>query len=102
MSKQTSRSPLELGRNLIGWSHASNEARNWWKQLEKVNLGRSDLVVELAEELAKRSATVDDFFLVCAYSGREGVRENLSYLDLVWQDESPDTNVEASRTPVVH
>ena len=85
MQKNQESSMIE-SRRLVGWHDASSEAQEWWCELEAANRERSDLVVELAEELRVRGATVDDFFLVCAYSGREGVRENLRFLDVVDQD----------------
>ncbi len=84
--QKSHQSSLVASREIVGWHEASTEAKEWWCELEKVNHERSELVVELAEELKVRRATVDDFFLVCAYSGREGVRENLRFLDLVHQD----------------
>ena len=79
-------SKLVESRKLVEWYHASDEAQEWWCELEEVNSDRTELIVELAEELSLRRATVDDFFLVCAYSGRIGVQENLSYLDVIDQD----------------
>jgi hypothetical protein len=75
-------------KQLIGWENASSPAKMWWKELESVNSSRIDLVVELAEELATRGATLDDFFMVCCYSGKSGVKSNLRVLDTLDQDQS--------------
>lgn len=76
----------QRSRELLDWENASGAARKWWEQLESINEDRLDLVIKLTAELLEREATIDDFFLACSYSGREGVRENLIYLDLIRQD----------------
>lgn len=61
-------------------------AQSWWEELEALNEDRVDLVLKLADELLVRGATINDFFLACSYSGREGVQENLQFLDVINQD----------------
>lgn len=77
---------IDSYRELIQWQSASNAAQEWWTELEGVNSSRPDLVAALASALARRTATLDDFFIICAYSNREGAKENLRLLDLSLQD----------------
>ncbi len=77
---------LENTKHMIDWESASASARDWWKELVQVNEDKVDLIVELAEQLRRRRASLDDFFLACCYSKREGVRENLTFLDQILQD----------------
>jgi len=83
-----------LTRRIIGWDMASNAAKDWWGQLESINEGREDLVIKLIAELISRQATIEDFFWACSYSGKEGVRENLKFLDLIKQDPNSDEDPE--------
>jgi hypothetical protein len=83
-----------LTRRILGWDIASKAAKDWWGELESINEGREDLVMKLIAELISRQATIEDFFLACSYSGREGVSENLKFLDLIRQDNESDTDSE--------
>lgn len=78
-------------KKIIGWDIASSAAKDWWGQLESINEGREDLVIKLVAELISRQATIEDFFWACSYSGKEGVKENLKFLDIIKQDfQDPD------------
>ena len=77
---------LQFSRKLLGWEAASEEARDWWRELEQLNDDRTSLIIKLAGELLTRQATIEDFFTACLYSGREGVQDNLNFLDLIHQD----------------
>jgi len=79
---------LQWTKQLLEWEGASVPAREWWEELETLNEDRVDLVLELASELLTRHATIDDFFMACSYSNREGVKENLHFLDSMRQDDS--------------
>ena len=70
----------------LSWETASENAKTWWIELEKANKTRPDLVKKLAQELCIREATLEDFYLICSYSNRIGVRENLKCLDQARQD----------------
>jgi len=80
------KSTVSISKRLIGWERASSKAKNWWEQLEDMNSDKQDLVLKLVSELLHRNATIDDFFTACSYSGKEGVTENLLYLDMIKQD----------------
>ena len=75
-------------RELIAWSSASSAARQWWTELEGANSTQPELVGALARALATRAATLDDFYMICAYSNRVGALENLKLLDVCLQDAS--------------
>lgn len=80
------KSAVSISKKLIGWEKASLKAKNWWEQLEDINSDKQDLVLKLVSELLYREATIEDFYTACSYSGREGVTENLIFLDMIKQD----------------
>jgi hypothetical protein len=86
MERLQNRQLIDTTRKLIGWCSASSAAKRWWTELEGANQSRPELVMALGQALARRGASVDDFFLVCAYSNRIGVRENLKMLEQSLQD----------------
>lgn len=86
MKRNEDQCTLEWTKQLLDWDNATVPAKEWWQELEALNDGRVDLVLKLAGELLERAATIDDFFLACSYSGREGVQENLRFLDTICQD----------------
>ncbi len=75
-----------ISKRLLGWEKASMKAKNWWEQLEDINADKQDLVLKLVSELLYREATIEDFYTACSYSGKEGVTENLIFLDTIKQD----------------
>ena len=101
MKIEPSISTLRWTKSLLDWDHASEQARAWWEELEQLNDGRVDLVLKLACELLEREATIDDFFVACTYSGREGVKENLRFLDKIRQDKDVLVD-EQPETPFYH
>ena len=82
-----------ISKRLLGWEKASIKAKNWWEQLEDINADKQDLVLKLVSELLYREATIEDFYTACSYSGKEGVTENLCYLDMIKQDRSYDSEL---------
>ena len=80
---------LEKTRQQLNWEFSSHSAQEWWRELEEMNEDRSELIFDLARELMRRGAGIEDFFLACSYSGRERVRDNLAFLDLMFQDRKP-------------
>ena len=77
---------FEITRTLLDFEGASPQAKQWWKELELLNKERPTLVSRLADELVERNASIDDFYLACSYSNRQGVQDNLDFLDLIYQD----------------
>ena len=80
------KSAVSISKKLLGWEKASMKAKNWWEQLEDINSDKQDLVLKLVSELLYREATIEDFYTACSYSGKEGVTENLIFLDTIKQD----------------
>ncbi len=79
---------LQWSKQMLDWENASQDARQWWLELEELNSERIDLILKLTVELLSRNASIDDFFVACSYSEREGVQENLNFLDTMRQDKN--------------
>jgi hypothetical protein len=81
------RGPADLDEKLkqlraeIGYGALTGNAKKWWDAIEAENQGRKDLVLRLAEELAARRATINEFFLTYVYSDSDNIQANLHYLD---------------------
>jgi uncharacterized protein HemY len=54
---------LEELKRAIDWANTTGSARKWWEAFEAENRHQPALVLRLAEELAKRGATITEFFL---------------------------------------
>lgn len=67
----------------IGYNTLSGSALKWWDAFEKENTHRSSLVLKLAEEIAGRGCTINDFFLAYVYSNTDNIQGNLHFLDFV-------------------
>lgn len=65
----------------LGWKDTTGSARKWWEAFEAENDTRVGLVLQLAEELKNRKATIVDFFLAYVYSNTDNIQANLAYLD---------------------
>jgi hypothetical protein len=72
---------LEEVKSKLDWENTTGSARKWWDAFENENKHRWNLVLRLAEELAKRKATITEFFLAWVYSNTDNIQANLSYLD---------------------
>jgi type IV secretory pathway TraG/TraD family ATPase VirD4 len=72
---------LETLKAQLDWVNTTGSARRWWEAFERENASRLRLVVRTAEELAKRKATVTEFFLAYVYSNTDNIQANLYYLD---------------------
>lgn len=66
---------------LIGHDEAGKRAAGWWKSFEEENSRKRPLVLRVAEELAVRNATIEEFFVSCLYAGTSNIQANLHYLD---------------------
>ncbi len=71
----------ELKAEQLDWDNTTGTARKWWTIFEKENRHRSALVLRVVEELAKRNATIGQFFLAYVYSNTDNILANLHYLD---------------------
>ncbi len=70
-----------LKRDKLDWPNTTGSARDWWEAFETENAGREALVYRLAEELARRQATIADFFLASIYADTDSITATLHYLD---------------------
>jgi tetratricopeptide (TPR) repeat protein len=72
---------LEDVKQRLGWRDASKEAREIWISLEKAERHRLAYVVRVAEELAIRRATVEDYCRASLLTATKNVQANLAYVD---------------------
>lgn len=89
MASQQTRKRLSQTKKLLGWESLTDSARSWWDDLESLNTHQLDLVLLLAEELFRRSVSIQDFFVVCSCSNFVSVDDNLRLLDVLNQDNDP-------------
>ncbi|MEM9801712.1 MAG: type IV secretory system conjugative DNA transfer family protein [Planctomycetota bacterium] len=75
------RAHLDLVKPFLDPDGAQQAARRWWQRFERENAGRLDLVLRVAEEVVRRGAKLDDFYLATAYSGTNNIQANMHYLD---------------------
>lgn len=87
---------------MLGWNTLAGRARKWWLELEKLNKHQMHLVLELAEELAKRRSSIYEFYLASSYSNYISVDENLRYLDSIRQDKSFSESKSLSQEKAVY
>lgn len=66
---------------LIGLPSTSEHVNGWWKAFEQEKQDRPALLLRVAEELGKRSETVDRLFEAYCRSGTNNIQGNLDYLD---------------------
>ena len=74
---------LEDFKAQLGWQTVTPHARDWWLAFEQANAGNFPVVLELAKELFKRQATIDDFFAAYVHTDFETVPEILNVLDQI-------------------
>ncbi len=68
-------------RERLDWGQTIGGAREWWERFESQNAARPTVVLRLIEELAKRQATITDFFLAAVDSNTDDLEANLHFLD---------------------
>lgn len=73
---------LEHVKRQVAYADAAEtSAGKWWTAFEAENKHRPRLILRLAEELAGRSATIQEFFLAYVYSNTDNIQANLHFLD---------------------
>ena len=83
-SEQRIRHEIEkLKKDTLDWDNTTGTARKWWQTFEAENEHRARLVLRVAEELARRKATISEFFLAYVYSNTDNIQANLHYLDYI-------------------
>ena len=65
----------------LDWENTTGDARKWWEAFEEENKHRIALVLKVAQEIAKRDASITDFFLAYVYSNTDNIQATLAYLD---------------------
>ncbi|MCB1225521.1 MAG: hypothetical protein KDK99_06900, partial [Verrucomicrobiales bacterium] len=70
-----------IKKQSLNWKNTRGSAREWWERFEEMNRRRPAIMHRVAEELRKRSATIEEFFLAYVYSNTDNVQANLHYLD---------------------
>lgn len=70
-------------RTGLGYPNLAKDdaARKWWDLFEEQNAGRRFEVLDLMEELTKRKATIEDFFIAYVNSDTQNVDDILRHLD---------------------
>lgn len=66
---------------VLGVSGASHLVQHWWAEFERLNRVRPKTFLRLAEELARRGATVSDYFAAYERGRVEDVQGALDFLD---------------------
>jgi len=74
---------LQDVKQRLGWQAATSAAREFWASLEKDNSHQIARVLQIAEELDIRNATVDDYYQAWLFSNTDDVQANLSYIDYI-------------------
>ena len=74
----------------LEWEQAAGAARTWWLKFETDNRHRPALILRLCEELARRKATINRFFLASIYSNTDNIQANLHYLDYLMLKEADE------------
>lgn len=65
----------------LQFENASLSARRWWDAFERENVAKPGTVQRLMDELVRRKATIQDFFLSYVYSNTDNIQANLDYMD---------------------
>lgn len=65
----------------LDWENTTGDARKWWEAFEEENKHRIALVLKVGQEIAKRDASITDFFLAYVYSNTDNIQATLAYLD---------------------
>lgn len=72
---------LEIVKKKIDWENTPELAQEWWIAFQKENEKNLKLVLRLAEELAIRKATIQDFFSAFRHSKTNHIHANLHFMD---------------------
>ena len=77
-SKEQLEARLSEVEEMLDLESASDSAKGWWRNFRKEQ--HLELVLRTAEEIAKESATVQEFFLAYVYSGVDNIQGNILYM----------------------
>lgn len=84
-SKGTERCPLtrvrlEKVKSRLDWKSADQTARNWWRRLESENSNELEKILDIAQQLEAKKATIQQFFNAYKQSGARGVAANMLFM----------------------
>ncbi len=65
----------------LGWVETTDETRDFWTEIEQTNESQPERVLRLAEELARRRATLSEFHDGYLESPTDNIQASLAYLD---------------------
>ena len=82
----------ELKIKELDWENTIGDARRWWELFEEENKHRIALVLKIGQEIAKREATITDFFLAHVYSNTSDIHATLAYLDYTIHMKAAEAN----------
>lgn len=68
-------------KSVLEISHASEQAKDWWKAFEDANKANTVTVIELCQELIKRGVTIESFFGAYIHSEASSIPAILQVLD---------------------
>jgi len=74
-------SRLERVQSLLEWENARVSARRWWMAFREENANHLHVVLKLAEDLAGRQATLEEFFHAIVWSGTDSIPACLHYME---------------------
>ena len=89
----------QLKETDLEWKSCTGNAKKWWGAFELENRHRPALVLRLAEELARRKASITEFFLSYVYSNTDNIQANLHYLDYFRLKKQEDEGKKPPSTP---
>lgn len=72
---------LENLKHQLGFEDLAPRPALWWERVESRYKDRRRELLRIAEELLRREATLDEFFVACNHSGTADMVANLHYLD---------------------
>lgn len=86
-------------RNALGWDFANQHAKDWWLSFEEANKDNTLVVIELAQELMRRTVSIEDFFAAYVHSDCNSVPELLAVLDHSLEELRRRASSQASAPP---
>lgn len=75
----------------LNWEGTDDAVKIWWLSIEQENSERPSYVLRLAEEIAYRKATLNDFYRAVSLAGTINLQADLHYLDYLRLKEAIST-----------
>jgi type IV secretory pathway TraG/TraD family ATPase VirD4 len=87
LSPEQLRESLEASKKELGFENTDPVAKEWWASFEEANAENLTAVVSLAQELLKRTVTIEEFYNIYASTGISDVTQILAAIDQHLYDE---------------